>query len=134
MKRALLDTSVLIDLPILVSEQPDRLPDDGYLSAVSMAELVQGPLMARSNEERARRQRRLQDVMTAFPTPLPFDAACVSAYGPVVASTLTSARSSRRLMADLMIAATALAHRMPLVTRNPQDVRHLDGLIEIVAV
>jgi predicted nucleic acid-binding protein len=131
-KRALLDTSVLIDLPILVNAQPDRLPDSGYLSAVSMAELVQGPLMARSNEERARRQRRLQDVMTAFPMPLPFDAACVSAYGPVVASTITSGRSSRRLMADLMIAATALAHRMPLVTRNADDVRHLDDLIEII--
>jgi hypothetical protein len=28
--------------------------------------------------------------------------------------------------------ATALAHRMPLVTRNADNVRHLDDLIEII--
>jgi len=33
-----------------------------------------------------------------------------------------------------MIAATALAHQLPLYTRNPKDFTGLDGLIEIVAV
>ena len=35
---------------------------------------------------------------------------------------------------DLMIAATALAHDLPLYTRNAKDLRGLEGLIEIVDV
>jgi predicted nucleic acid-binding protein len=35
---------------------------------------------------------------------------------------------------DLMIAATALAHELPLYTLNPKDLRGLEHLIEIVEV
>jgi predicted nucleic acid-binding protein len=35
---------------------------------------------------------------------------------------------------DLMIAATALAHDLPLYTRNAKGLRGLEGLIEIVDV
>lgn len=35
---------------------------------------------------------------------------------------------------DLMIAATALAHGLPLYTRNAKDLQGLDDLIEIVDV
>jgi predicted nucleic acid-binding protein len=60
--------------------------------------------------------------------------ACVSAYGPVVAATLVAERTSRRLFADLLIAATALAHRLPLYTRNGADLSHLEGLVDVVVV
>lgn len=33
---------------------------------------------------------------------------------------------------DLMIAATALAHRLPLYTLNPKDLRGVEGLIEVI--
>jgi hypothetical protein len=33
---------------------------------------------------------------------------------------------------DLMIAATALAHDLPLYTKNPKDLHGLEELIEIV--
>jgi predicted nucleic acid-binding protein len=128
----LLDTSVIIDLPTLLER--GGLPDAASISAVSVAELVQGPLFAADAGERARRQRRLQETLLAFPSPLPFDLACASAYGPLVAATLGAGRRSRRRMADLMIAATAVAHRLPLVTRNPDDVAQLDGLLEVRAV
>lgn len=42
------------------------------------------------------------------------------------------ARGSRSV--DLMIAATALGHRLPLCTLNPKDLRGLEDLIEIVDV
>jgi predicted nucleic acid-binding protein len=32
-----------------------------------------------------------------------------------------------------LIAAIALAHDLPLYTRNPDDFGHLDGLVEIVS-
>jgi len=37
-------------------------------------------------------------------------------------------------MIDLLIAATALAHRLPLYTQNAKDFRELGQLIEIVDV
>lgn len=132
--RGLLDTSVVIDLPGLLAEEQSGLPDEAWVSTITVAELVQGPLFADDPRERGRRQRRLQDVLVAFPTPLAFDMACVSAYGPVVAATIAAERTSRRRMADLMIAATAAAHRLPLLTRNLDDVQHLVGLVEIRAV
>jgi predicted nucleic acid-binding protein len=33
-----------------------------------------------------------------------------------------------------MIAATAMSHRMPLYTRNPQDFSAIVGLVEIISV
>jgi hypothetical protein len=42
------------------------------------------------------------------------------------------ARGSRSL--DLMIAATALAHQLPLYTRNAKDFASVNDLVEIVAV
>lgn len=132
--RGLLDTSVVIDLPALLAVEETGLPDAAWVSTVTVAELVQGPLFADDPRERGRRQRRLQDVLVAFPTPLPFDMACVSAYGPLVAATIAAERTSRRRMADLMIAATAAAHRVPLFTRNRGDVDHLEGLLDVRAV
>ena len=42
------------------------------------------------------------------------------------------ARGARAV--DLMIAATALAHDLPLYTRNAKDLHGLEDLIEIVDV
>jgi predicted nucleic acid-binding protein len=46
-----------------------------------------------------------------------------------VAAQGRKARGRRAL--DLLIAATALAADVPLYTRNPEDFRGLDGLVDI---
>jgi hypothetical protein len=123
--RGLLDTSVVIALEQLSG---DDLPDEPAISAVTLAELTAGPLATDDEQERARRQDRLQRVETLL-DPLPFDAAAARAYGTVYAATRAAERRPRGARAiDLMIAAVALANGLPLFTRNPNDFDHLQGI------
>jgi predicted nucleic acid-binding protein len=128
--RALLDTSVVVDLELLV---PDQLPAQLAISVITLAELSAGPLAASNAAERARRQDRLQRVEAVF-DPLPFGLGAARAYARVQAAVLEYGRLPRRRFADLLIAATALAEQLPLVTRNPDDFLGMEGLIRVVAV
>ena len=64
--------------------------------------------------------------------PLPVDAAVAASYGELAAVTFRAGRKATAHSLDLMIAATAHAHRARLVTSNVDDVKRLDALIEIV--
>jgi hypothetical protein len=129
--KGLIDTSVLIDLDRLGA---DELPDEMTIAAISLAELTAGPHATSDPIERARRQARLQQLEATF-DPLPFDASTARAYGQVYAAVSAAGRKARGGGAvDLLIAATALAARLPLYTRNPSDFDGLRELIEIVAV
>jgi predicted nucleic acid-binding protein len=100
---------------------------------ITLAELCAGPSATDDPHERARRQDRLQRTEAAF-DPLPFDLEAARAYGRVHAAVLGQGRNPRRRFADLLIASSALAARLPLVTRNPEDFIGLDGLLTIVEV
>lgn len=132
MSAGLLDTSVVVDLHHYV-DRPDRLPGESFVSALTLAELVQGPLFARTDADR-RSRSRLVDAHRAFPAPLPFDAACVAAHQSVAAATLAAGRHPRRRTLDLLIAATAHAHGLSLYTKNPTDVEHLTELITVIGI
>ena len=120
--RGLLDTSVVIALESLT---PEALPEEPAISAVTLAELAAGPHATDDEDERARRQDRLQRV-EALLDPLPFDAAAARAYARVYAATRTADRKPRGArVVDLMIAAVALANGLPLFTRNTADFEHL---------
>ena len=128
--RGLIDTSVIIDLHRIA---PAELPLEVTMSAVSLAELVAGPLATDNPQERARRQDRLQRTEATFDA-VPFDVEAARAYGRVSASVVAAGHKARGQRAvDLMIAATALASGLPLYTCNPVDFEHLDDL-EVVAV
>ncbi len=122
--RGLLDTSVVVALSQVAAEQ---LPDEPLIGAVTLAELSLGPLVASDPAEAARRQLVLQQVEADF-EPLPFDASCARAFGLVAASLRASNRKVRPRALDALIAATALAHGLPLFTANPRDVVGIDGL------
>ena len=129
--RGLLDTSVIIDLEHL---DPQLLPVESALSAITMAELAAGPHATRDPGERARRQDRLQRAEAAF-DPLPFDTEASRAYGRVYAAVVAAGRKARGARAvDLLIAASACSHGIPVYTRNPDDFRALEDLVEIIAV
>jgi len=122
---------VVVDLEQI---EPDRLPVECAVSAITMAELAAGPHATADSAERARRQDRLQRAEATF-EPLPVDADVARAYGRVYAAVAASGRKARRRRAvDLLIAATAVAASLPLYTRNPDDFAGLSDLLEIVSV
>ena len=131
MTAGLLDTSVLIDWddPVVTA----GLPDESAVCTVTMAELAAGPHLTDDTPERARRQARLQQVEALF-DPLPLDAASSRSYGQVVAAIVIAGRRPRSRVADLLIAATAHANRLPLYTRNPDDFAGLEDLIDVVTI
>ena len=83
--------------------------------------------------ERARRLEILQRAESEF-DPVPFDAEAARIYGRVSAAVIATGRKPRRRIADLMIAATAIAEDLPLFTTNPADFADLDTLVRIIAV
>ena len=129
--RGLIDTSVIVDLERI---SPPLLPAGVAVSAISMAELAAGPHATDDVTERASRQDRLQRAESAF-NPLPFDAEAARAYGRVYAAVASAGRKARGARAvDLLIAATALAAGIPLYTRNADDLRALEDVVEVVAL
>lgn len=122
---------MVIDLPRLPAAS---LPVSVAISAITLAELTAGPHATDDPAERARRQDRLQQVEARF-EPMPVDGGVARAYGLVFAAVLVTGRKARgpRVL-DLLIAATAIAARLPLYTRNPDDFAGLDELVEIVPV
>lgn len=129
--RGLIDTSVIIDLERL---DPADLPIESAISAITMAELAAGPHATQDPDERARRQDRLQRAEAVF-DPLPFDSEASRAYGRVYAAVVAAGRKACGARAvDLLLAATACSAGLPLYTRNPDDFRALNHLVEVVAI
>jgi len=120
--RALLDTSVLIG-----AESPGEL--EGAISAASLAELHVGVLVAAADDERARRSQRLGVIEATF-EPLPVDAAVAREWGRLAAATVSRGGKPRRRALDLVIAATANVHRVPLLTLNPKDFALIGDLVD----
>jgi toxin FitB len=129
--RGVLDTSVVIDLAVVPEE---TLPLDTAITTVTLAELSQGPHLAIDARDRALRLERLQVVEALYRAPLPFDAPAARRYGTLVALVMSAGRAVRPRRLDLMIAATAAAHGLPLYTRNAHDFVGLEGAVRIVSV
>lgn len=119
-----LDTSTLI---LIDRIDPDELPAEPVITAVTLAELSVGPLVAVADHERAARQLRLQQAEAAF-DPLPFDAQAARCFGAVAASLRRSGRKTSARAFDAMIAATAVANGLPVYTCNPSDFEGIEGL------
>jgi predicted nucleic acid-binding protein len=126
--RGVLDTSTVILLSRLTD--PTVLPVEPMITAVTLAELSAGPLLASSDDERAARQAHVQQAEADF-DPLPFDAQAARAFGRVTLSLRRSGRKATARAFDALIAATALAHDLPIYTGNPADFAGIDGLVVV---
>lgn len=129
-ERGILDTSVVVDLEVL----PEALlPIHSAVAAITLAELAAGLHTTRDPSQQGARLLRLQIVEANFDA-LPFDAAAARHYGHLVALAIAAGQNPHPRRLDLMIAAIAVANRLPLYTRNEKDLRALGPAVTVLAV
>jgi predicted nucleic acid-binding protein len=126
--RGLLDTSVVIARA--EEDLEAALPEEASISVATLAELHFGVLVAREGEIRRERLRRLGQVEALF-DPLPLSAEVGRAFATVAFAVKAAGGQPRARVMDLWIAATALAYNLPLYTRNLEDFKLLEQLIEV---
>lgn len=129
--KGLLDTSVFIareqGRPVIT----ELLPEEGFISVITLAELQAGVLVAVNTEVRAKRLDTLEAVSSL--EPLSVTAAAAAQWARL---RVRLAETGRRVnVNDLWICAVALAHQMPVVTQdNDFDALADLSLIEVVRV
>lgn len=125
MGQGVLDTSTLILLGQI--DDVAALPSEPLITAITLAELSVGPLVATDDAERAARQAHLQQAEADF-DPLPFDTVAARSLGRVTAALRRAGRKPSARAYDAMIAAVCLANDLPIHTCNPADFADIDGL------
>lgn len=129
--RGLIDTSVYIATESGRQLDLTALPDEWFASVVTLAELTSGVLAAKDLPTRSRRLRTLNLMDDA--ELLPIDEEVASEWARLRAQ--VSAAGRRANINDLWIAATAAAHRMPVVTQDADfDLLAEIGGTEIIRV
>lgn len=111
----LFDTSVVI---AIAGGRLTRIDERGAMSAVTLAELEFGVAQASGAVERTVRLRATHVARRLFRT-LVVDDAVAREFGPLRAALRASGR--RPGFADVLIAATALAHGLPLHTADQRQ-------------
>jgi predicted nucleic acid-binding protein len=129
-QQGILDTSAVIALGRITDAS--LLPETPLITAVTLAELAVGPLIAEDESVRADRQTHLLFAEQNF-DPLPFDREAARAFAGVAASLRRAGRKTSARAYDAMIAATAVACGLPVYTCNPRDFEAIDGLT-VVAI
>ena len=121
----ILDTCVVISLPDITD--PAVLPEEPLITAITLAELMAGPSSTDNERIRAAREAQLKQAEADF-NPLPFDENAARAFGGVSAALRTRGAKTQAKSYDALIAATALAHKMPIYTCNPGHFERIEGL------
>ena len=129
-RRALLDTSVIIDPP---AQGIASFADEVSISAVTVAELHYGVGASTDAVEQLHRRQRLQLVLDTYDVAV-FDAEAAEFYGLLANIVRQAGRNPRPRRMDLLIAATALRHGYLLATRNGTDLRHLERVLTVIDV
>lgn len=126
----LLDTSAVIDLP-----DPGEIPDDRptAISSITLAELAAGVHAAPRPRDRAVRLVRLQRVEASLVC-LPFTPDAARMYGQLYAMVQDAGKQPRSRRMDLLIAAVAAVHQIPLVTRNACGFNDLKPFVRVIAL
>ena len=127
--RAVVDTSVLVAAESGRAVAESGLPEDPVVSVVTLAELQAGVLAASDSGRRARRMTTLDRLSTIEVLDVTEDTAREWARLRVH----LVERGRRVNVNDLWIAASAVAHRLPIVTQD-DDFDPLEGVRGLVVV
>jgi predicted nucleic acid-binding protein len=122
----LLDTNILSELrrprpnPRLVAWLSNRRPDDVFISAVSVGELQAGVENIKEQDQlKAAAIEIWVNTVAANYNILAADVAVFREWAPLMH------RQPLQLVADAVIAATAIVHNLTMVTRNQKDFERL---------
>jgi toxin FitB len=126
--RALLDTSVLIGAEHPFSAEA-ALGVEVAISVASLAELHLGVLVAADDDERAARTQRLGAIESSF-DPLPVTAEVAREWARLAAAVDNRGGQPRPRASDLVLAATANVHGVPLLTHNTAAFQIIDDLTD----
>jgi predicted nucleic acid-binding protein len=127
-KRALLDTSFVISLARGEELPLVDPPEEAAVSALTLCGLHHGVLIA-TDEQRPGRLATLIFAERRFAA-LPIDGRVAPHYGRLLAEARRR-RGKKLQTADALIAATAAAHGLPLITRD-RDFAKLDSIEAII--
>lgn len=119
----LLDTSVIVG-----GTHPGAHP--WTISVATLAELHLGVLGAQDGGVRRQRLRRLATIEASV-APLAFDAEVARTWAELADVVRLQGRSHRARSLDLVIAATARVHGIPLYTTDRSDFAGLEGHVDI---
>lgn len=89
-----------------------------------------GVLIAADDDERALRAQRLGVIEATFDA-LPVDASVAREWGRLAAAVASRGAQPRRRVNDLVIAATANVHGVPLLTLDAKDLAVISDLVEL---
>lgn len=123
----LLDTNICIGLlnnkdSIFITNLQKLSPDDVFLCSIVKAELVFG---AKKSLQREKNEKKLKIFFNEFEC-LPFDDHSAEAYGEIRSYLEQSGNFIGSN--DLLIAATAIAHNLILITRNVREFSRIASL------
>lgn len=130
-RRALLDTSIVIDPP--TAPQLAHHADELAVSVITIAELQYGITATADPLEQTRRRQRIQAVLDQFDV-LPFDVPTADYYGALATLIRQHGRNLRPRRTDLQIAATAARHDLMLLTRDADDFTGLETALTVVGL
>jgi len=129
----LIDTSVLIDLERSAQGGPKvglrdlgkLMDEEGFLAAITVSELLHGVHRASGEQIRARREAFVNRCLEFLPT-LPFGRHTAEIHS---VSWSDLKRAGMKIGAhDLLVAATAVEHEIPLLTGNVREFERVGGL------
>jgi predicted nucleic acid-binding protein len=113
-------TAGLLDTSIFIARESGRglgpLPSRVAVSVVTIGELQLGVLSAGDDPVRARRGETLALARRA--DPIPISEAVMTAWAQLVADCRSAGVQKRVKLTDALIAATAIAHGLPVVTQD----------------
>jgi len=126
---ALIDSSILIaaergalDLPPILAEYEGV---DIALSAITASEFLHGVHRAEGSKRRARREAFVETLLARLPI-IPFDLIAARAHARLWAD--QAAKGASVGAHDLIIAATAIARGLDVVTRDERSFPRIEGL------